>query len=366
MLMITLVVSLPAMATKHTIKVQNYTFLPSALSGVNVGDTIHWLWVSGTHTTTSTTIPSGAATWDHPMTSSSQTYDYKVLVSGVYNYQCTPHAAMGMVASFTVSSAATLSVTPGNQNVGANAGSTSFSVATGSSWSAVSNATWCTVTASGTGNGTITADYTSNTSVSVRTAVITVTVSGLPVQTTTVTQSGAAPVLNVTPSNQNVTSTAGEASFAVTSNTSWTSTSNVSWCSTTASGLENGSLIASYQENTGSAPRVATITVMVDGLSPKTITVTQDGSGVGISELTQGPLLMYPNPTEGLVTLNPGEDMKMPVNISIYDISGKPIIRNVISDKKEVRYDLSAYPEGVYFVRIISGEKIMTGRLIRK
>jgi uncharacterized protein (TIGR02145 family) len=89
-------------AIKWTINVQNFTFSPTSLPSVQLGDTIRWVWISGIHTTTSTTIPAGAAPWDQPITISAQTYEYIPAVTGTYNYKCTPHEAMGMVGSFVV------------------------------------------------------------------------------------------------------------------------------------------------------------------------------------------------------------------------------------------------------------------------
>ncbi len=91
-----------AKATIWVIDVQNFSFSPSALTTVTVGDTVRWVWIEGSHTTTSTTIPGSAASWDHPMNSTSTQFDYVPTVSGVYNYKCTPHASLGMVGSFTV------------------------------------------------------------------------------------------------------------------------------------------------------------------------------------------------------------------------------------------------------------------------
>jgi hypothetical protein len=76
-----------------------------------VGDTVKWVWASGSHTTTcdpatqaGTSLPAGAATWDEPITSVNTTYEYVVTVAGVYNYWCNPHAPE-MAASFTASDA---------------------------------------------------------------------------------------------------------------------------------------------------------------------------------------------------------------------------------------------------------------------
>lgn len=90
-------------ARKFVVTVENFSFSPNAIADVGVGDTIRWNWVSGTHTTTSTTIPAGAATWNSPISAGNPTFEYKVTVAGAYNYKCTPHAAGGMVATFTAS-----------------------------------------------------------------------------------------------------------------------------------------------------------------------------------------------------------------------------------------------------------------------
>ena len=95
-------IAIQASAAIHTINVQNYTFSPSSVPAVNVGDTVRWIWVSGSHTTTSTTIPSGAPVWDHLINSGKTSFDYIPDVTGDYNYKCTPHQSMGMVGSFTV------------------------------------------------------------------------------------------------------------------------------------------------------------------------------------------------------------------------------------------------------------------------
>jgi plastocyanin len=266
-----------AFAVKHTVNVQNYVFVPANLN-VQVGDTIRWVWINGVHTTTSTTIPVGAPSWDAPMTSSNPVFEYRVGVAGVYNYLCTPHSS-SQIGSFTATMpAATLSVTPSNRDVTASSGSTTFSVTSNSNWSAVSNAGWCTVTSSGSGNGTIVANYQANTTTTIRVATITVTVAGLPSSIVTVTQAGAAATLSVTPSNQNVTADAGNTSFNVTSNTNWNAVSNSDWVTVTAAGSGNAMLNATYELNEGIEPRVALITVSVSGLPAEVVTVTQAGA----------------------------------------------------------------------------------------
>ncbi|MFH1121739.1 MAG: BACON domain-containing carbohydrate-binding protein [Bacteroidota bacterium] len=178
----------------------------------------------------------------------------------------------------TVTQAApTLAVTPANQNVATAAGTTPFSVTSNASWTAASNQGWCTVTPSGTGNGTITATFSENTSVTARVANVTVTVNGLTPIVVTVSQAGATPALAVTPSTQNVTAPAGSTAFTVTSNTSWTVISDQTWCTVTPSGSGNGSITATYTQNTTTSPRTANVTVSASGVSPVVVTVVQAG-----------------------------------------------------------------------------------------
>jgi plastocyanin len=90
-------------ATKFSVDVRDFEFSPSTLLNVRIGDTIHWEWKSGSHTTTSKTIPAGAASWDKPISSTNTSFDYIPTVIGIYSYKCTPHESMGMIGSFTVS-----------------------------------------------------------------------------------------------------------------------------------------------------------------------------------------------------------------------------------------------------------------------
>ena len=83
-------------ATVHTIGVQNFSFSPNSVNA-NVGDTIIWQWISGTHTTTSSTIPAGAAAWNASMTSATASFLYVLTVPGTYNYLCTIHNFTGVI-----------------------------------------------------------------------------------------------------------------------------------------------------------------------------------------------------------------------------------------------------------------------------
>lgn len=92
-----------ANATIHEVHVQNYQFTPDNFNAV-VGDTVQWIWDNGSHTTTSTSVPTGAAPWNSPINGSNTLYTYVITVEGTYDYWCIPHAP-DMAGHFTVTAA---------------------------------------------------------------------------------------------------------------------------------------------------------------------------------------------------------------------------------------------------------------------
>ena len=100
--------STAARATVHNIGVWDgyYQFVPNNKT-ITLGDTIQWTPWFGlptmAHTITSTTIPAGAAPFDKLFDVPADTFfQYVPQVAGMYNYECTPHVTMNMVASFEV------------------------------------------------------------------------------------------------------------------------------------------------------------------------------------------------------------------------------------------------------------------------
>lgn len=84
-----------------------FTFTPATVTA-NVGDTIMFGWISGTHTTTSTNIPVGATPWNEPLTQANPFVMYQVSVAGEYDYQCNIHVGMGMVGHITVTNSSNI------------------------------------------------------------------------------------------------------------------------------------------------------------------------------------------------------------------------------------------------------------------
>jgi hypothetical protein len=180
--------------------------------------------------------------------------------------------------TFTVSQAAftaaacSYSISPTSQNAAAAGGSGSVAVTTtsGCVWTAVSTASFITVTAgaSGTGNGTVSYTVAANNG-SARSG--TVTIAG---QTYTVNQAAAAScAYSVSPGNRNVGPDASVETFSVTTTAgcTWTATSSAAWLivTTGASGTGSGTVTVAVASNPGAA-RTGTLTI-----AGQTVTVQQ-------------------------------------------------------------------------------------------
>lgn len=82
-----------ANATVHIITVSNNQFTPDTLNAV-CGDTVKWIWDSGTHTTWSTSVPVGADSWFESINSIDTSFSYQVNFAGTYDYYCYFHTMM--------------------------------------------------------------------------------------------------------------------------------------------------------------------------------------------------------------------------------------------------------------------------------
>jgi plastocyanin len=103
---ICLLLYFPTKAATFTIQLGvagGFTFTPSSIPNVILGDNINWVWVTGSHTSQSVTLPPGAAVWNNPMTSAASNFTYTPAVIGTYTYKCMPHNGLGMNGSFVVS-----------------------------------------------------------------------------------------------------------------------------------------------------------------------------------------------------------------------------------------------------------------------
>ena len=191
-----------------------------------------------------------------------------------------------MIASFLFFSndlmAQTLIINPSLQIVQDKAGQTRFIITSDINWTVSDDANWLTVIpTSGFGNDTLIATFQKNDGSQPRNAIIEVTGSGI-TRTVTVTQlkKNASKILTIQPLNIIVGDTAGNTTFAVTSNLTWMVSDDAEWLTVTPEfGINNMTITATYEENTTTVQRIGTITVTGGGIT-RTVTVTQSAAAI--------------------------------------------------------------------------------------
>ena len=91
-------------AAVTTVSVQDDVFVPSS-SSIHVGDSVVWVWDGSDHNVTSTSHP---AAWVASATKTSTTFRFTNTfnATGSFPYECTVHAADGMLGTIDVAAAA--------------------------------------------------------------------------------------------------------------------------------------------------------------------------------------------------------------------------------------------------------------------
>ena len=99
------IISLGAAATNHIVNTAGLTFSPANIT-INVGDTVTWNNTGGSHNVNGTvaTYPSNPASFGNGVAGAPWSFSYVFTIPGLYNYQCDPHAGLGMVGTVQVNS----------------------------------------------------------------------------------------------------------------------------------------------------------------------------------------------------------------------------------------------------------------------
>jgi plastocyanin len=106
-LLFLILATLPAAAfaqTTHVVNQLNLTFRPNDIT-IEAGDTVRWVYSSGSHTVTSgtgTSDPTAGSLFDAPLNGTNTTFEYTFDTPGDYDYFCRPHANFGMTGVIRV------------------------------------------------------------------------------------------------------------------------------------------------------------------------------------------------------------------------------------------------------------------------
>ncbi len=216
--------------------------------------------------------------------------DGQVSISCIPNTQTTPRTGTVFVSggSITLAISVTqmgvapvLNVSPTSLTYTAANESKSFSITSNTTWTITESISWLSTSAtSGSNNGSIAVVCEVNPSTSSRTGTITVSGTGVPAQSITITQAGSAPVVNVSPTVLNFNANGGSQTFNVSSNTNWSASESLDWLGLSiTAGSNNLTVTATCSPNTSSNTRTGTITISG---TTQTVSITQSGAAPAV------------------------------------------------------------------------------------
>ena len=260
----------------------------------------------------------------------------------------------------------TLTVVPQSRTVPSPIGNTYFMVYSGTNWLVSGDSSWLTFNHNGTGDDSLKISYSENKSFSERRAQLVIHDLNSDSTTVTLTQSAMLPQLEVSPANQNVTAISGGTTFSIKANDNWIAVSDSDWCQVTNSGIGNGTLTANFSANAFSNSRIANIEITLPRhpSTLKHVTVTQAGKGIGIPNFHDNEIQIYPNPTNGILTIETGSFGFVVRNVTINNMLGRTVLNEKLPDKTKFSFDLTDFLPGYYQLAFQFNNKTIIRKLI--
>jgi len=245
-------------------------------------------------------------------------------------------------------------------------GSFTISVSSNVQWNLNESCGWLTCNpTSGQGNITITVNYQQNNNCDPRSCVINVSGGGLS-EDCEVYQGGYPPELSVNPTSKDVGWQAGSFTTNVTAEcVNWSVSESCNWlyCSPT-SGTNDGSFTVNYQENSTSSIRCCTISVIGGGIT-KTCNFCQDYIDDVEQQYFDNLFNIRPNPTQDRLFIETTSENISVDRLQVIDRFGIIIYQEEdlsILNQKEI--NVSAYPPGIYLLRIYTQDKVLTRKVV--
>jgi hypothetical protein len=111
-------------------------------------------------------------------------------------------------------------------------------------------------------------------------------------------------------------------------------------------------------------------TMLRPWLDPDSTGVLQLDGVVSVPEInnTFSPLHIYPNPTNGVVYIADGRLKNKRTSVYMYDLPGALVLQmeNIpLLSGETIMFDMSHFPQGIYFIKVIAGGEIFSGKVVR-
>jgi hypothetical protein len=268
----------------------------AAGSSQNITVTANVGWTAGSSAAWATVSPaSGSGNGTVSVTAAANTGAARTATVTLTGSGLTRTVSITQAAAGTPPSTNSLTVSPDTLDFAVAGASENVSVSANLSWTAVSSATWATVSpASGFANGTVSVTAAANTGAA-RTATVTLAGGGI-TRTVTVRQASALPdsSLTVSPDSLDFAAAGASKNVSVTANVGWTAAGSGTWVTVSpASGSGNGTVSVTAAANTGAA-RTATVTLTGGGIT-RTVGIAQEAAAAVVPPTlsVSAPLLHF-------------------------------------------------------------------------
>ena len=150
--------------------------------------------------------------------------------------------------------------------------------------------------------------------------------------------------------------------FDITSNTSWNISINKTWLTAnTTSETNNATITLTASANLSASIRTATITISGTGVTPKTVTVTQDVGTTDLEVITENNFSIFPNPAKDLININCKENS----TLTIFDLQGHQIMTKELTNTKNTIM-LNNFSSGIYTLKVVNKKNVTTQKLIKE
>lgn len=144
-----------------------------------------------------------------------------------------------------------------------------------------------------------------------------------------------------------------------------TATTGGSWKDLSSSGGLSGSMFNPSAVVPGQSYTFRYVVTNACGADSAEVSLYVKDCTIGLKDYLASNLVLYPNPTYGNLTIEmTGDDMK-DMNVEVYGLSGKLLIRAQFEDTKKTTIDLTSMPKGVYTVKVFTNRGVVIRQITK-
>ena len=239
-------------------------------------------------------------------------------------------------------------------------------ISTNVPWSASTDVKWLTISpVKDSVSDSLIITTQTNTTTAIRTALV-IIAAGSKLDTIVLSQAPGDTALTFSTATLSFTDSLSTNKVFISTNAPWSASADVAWLTISpAAGIGSDSITITAQANTTAIARTGTITVTskdsvkLKAMVEHTITITQAAKlGMVVIDVRNETNTLYPNPAHKSFNIsNEGE-----ATVEMYNLNTQLVLQRKIVGNEPI--PLNNITTGVYFVKVITGNDVVTKRLV--